>query len=117
MTRTAQKGRTGEAYAAALYEKAGFRILEKNLHCRFGEIDLIAADGETIVFCEVKLREEGSLVSPLEAVTPQKQEKLRLTAQLYLQKHPTSLQPRFDVVAVTALGGRITRHEWIQNAF
>ena len=52
-----------------------------------------------------------------EAVTREKQRRIIHTAMCYLQKFPSSLQPRFDVVAITALGGTITHHEWIENAF
>ena len=110
-------GDGGEAYAARLLEKKGYRIVKRNFVVRGGEIDLIAENGEYLVFCEVKLRDGAALYTPAEAVTREKQRRIIHTAMCYLQKFPSSLQPRFDVVAITALGGTITHHEWIENAF
>ncbi len=110
-------GDGGEAYAARLLEHNGYRILVRNYTVRGGEIDLIAENGEYLVFCEVKLRDGAALYTAAEAVTRDKQRRIIHTACCYLQQHPTSLQPRFDVVAITALGGTITHHEWIEHAF
>ena len=107
----------GEAYAERLYEKQGYRILEKNYYVRGGEIDLIAENGEYIVFCEVKLRDVGSLGVPAETVTRQKQRRIIHAALCYLGSYDVALQPRFDVVAITSLGGKILSHEWIEDAF
>ena len=98
-------GRWGEALAAEHLRRAGYQILAANWRSRFGEIDLIAADGEYLCFVEVKLR---------------KQNKLRLTAELYLSCHQTRLQPRFDVIEVYAPQGTDTkapRVRHIENAF
>ena len=110
-------GDRGETYAAYLLEREGYRIVSRNYTVRGGEIDLIAQNEEYIVFCEVKLRDGAALYTPAEAVTREKQRRIIRTAMCYLQKFPSSLQPRFDVVAITALGGSISHHEWIQNAF
>ena len=64
-------GRTGEEYTAQWLREQGFSIIAQNYHSRYGEIDIIAEDGEYIVFTEVKVRRRGSMVSPLEAVTAQ----------------------------------------------
>ncbi len=113
-------GTWGEERAARFLTEQGYTIVEKNFHSRYGEIDLIAEDGEFLVFVEVKLRASVSHGLPEETVTSRKQEKLRLTAETYLQTHETDKQPRFDVVALYAKDGMKThplpvRH--IKNAF
>ena len=113
-------GAWGEEKAARFLTEWGYTVLERNFHSRYGEIDLIAEDGEFLVFVEVKLRASVSHGLPEETVTPRKQEKLRLTAEIYLQTHETNKQPRFDVVALYAKDGMETcplpvRH--IKNAF
>lgn len=113
-------GAWGEEKAARFLMDQGYHIIQRNYHSRYGEIDLIAEDEEYLIFVEVKLRRSVSHGLPEEAVTPGKQEKLRLTAQRYLQIHETNKQPRFDVVALYAKDGMDTcplpvRH--IKNAF
>lgn len=112
-------GALGETAAAEYLEDRGFRILERNYHSRFGEIDIIAENGQYILFAEVKTRDAVSLVNPLESVSPAKRKKIAKTAMLYLQKHRTPLQPRFDVIGITTSGKNHTvrslRH--IENAF
>lgn len=103
-----------EALAAAFLENKGFRILERNFRWRRGEIDLIAAEKEILVFVEVKFRSSSARGLPEEAVTEQKQQRIFRTAEVYLCRHPEWRQKecRFDVIAVD--GGRI-RH--IRRAF
>lgn len=113
-------GRWGEALAADHLRKKGFRILEAGWRCRFGEIDLIAADRNYLCFVEVKLRKSAAFGGAGEFVDRRKQEKLRTTAELYLAQSPTPLQPRFDVIEIYAPQGMNTlkpeiRH--IPNAF
>lgn len=117
MTARASAGRAGEDYAAKKLEELGYAIVARNYHSRYGEIDIIAENGEYLVFVEVKARKAGSLSSPLEAVTPQKQRRLILTAQAYLAASPSEKQPRFDVAAVTLEGSRVTGWEYVENAF
>ena len=115
---TAQNaGRTGEDYTAIWLESHGYSIVERNYHSRFGEIDIIARDSQYIVFVEVKTRAGGAMVSAVEAGTPNKQRKILLTAQVYLQKSPCALQPRFDVAAVTTLHGEPMGLKYFANAF
>ena len=102
-------GRWGEALAADLLRQRGYSILAAGWRCRFGEIDLIAADKTYLCFIEVKLRKSAAYGAPREFVDWRKQEKLRLSAQLYLMQHPTDLQPRFDVVEIYAPQGLATR--------
>lgn len=112
-------GIVGEDYAAELLVKKGYLIVERNYHSRFGEVDVIAENSRFILFVEVKTRDENFSVSPLEAVTMGKQRKILKTALLYLQSHPTNLQPRFDVIGITTKHGsfNVKSIEHIENAF
>mgnify|MGYP002509625113 CR=1 FL=1 len=102
-----------EHIAGAYLEEKGYKILEYNYHCRLGEIDLIARDGEYLVFCEVKYRKGCVAGSPVEAVDVYKQRKLWKTAEYYLLRHRLYDVPcRFDVIGIE--DNRITL---IQNAF
>ena len=113
-------GRWGETLAAEYLRRRGFSILGAGWRCRFGEIDLIAADKNYLCFVEVKLRKSAAYGTAGAFVDRRKQEKLRLTAQMYLSEHPTDLQPRFDVVEIYAPQGTETCRPQIsrvENAF
>lgn len=113
-------GRWGEAQVAGWLRKRGYRLIDANWRCRFGEIDLIATDGKYICFTEVKLRKNADFAQAREFVDHRKQERLRTAASLYLSWHPTELQPRFDVAEVYAPEGTGTRKpvvRYIENAF
>ena len=120
MTDRALLGRFGEAAAAEYLRAKGYRILGQNYRTRRGEIDLIASGGRYLVFAEVKLRKDASMGEAREYVTLSKQRKVRSAALRYLMRHPTGLQPRFDVVEVYAPQGMKTEHPVIrhwENAF
>lgn len=110
-------GAVGEEYTAMYLQKKGYRILERNFHSRYGEIDIIAQNEKYLVFVEVKTREQGSLVSPFEAITAAKQKKIIRTALLFLQKNQVPLQPRFDAAAVTTKNGVPVSIQYITDAF
>ena len=113
-------GRRGEELAAGYLRGRGCRILAANWRCRFGEIDLVAEDGDYLCFVEVKLRKNAAYGSAASFVDRRKQEKLRAAAQLYLLRHATDLQPRFDVIEVYAPQGENTPEPKIirlENAF
>lgn len=113
-------GRWGEALAAQWLREQGVQILAAGYRCRFGEIDLIAADGVYLRFVEVKLRRSDRFAQAREFVDGRKQERLRTTAEHYLAEHPTALQPRFDVAEVYAPDGTATRKpviHYVENAF
>jgi len=94
-------GNRGERQAAAFLSKNGFRILARGVTNRFGEIDLIALDGETIVFVEVRTRRSREAGDPAESVTPEKQAHLTRAALTYLKQKKLLERPsRFDVVAI-----------------
>ena len=103
----ADRGRTarrGEALAALLLRLKGYRIEARNWRCSLGEIDIVAWDGGTLVFVEVKARANRAAGSPEEAVTLAKQRRLALLAQAFLGKRRDEPPPcRFDVVAVEGL--------------
>lgn len=113
-------GRWGETQTADWLRTRGWRIIAAGWRCRFGEIDLIAANDKYIIFIEVKLRKSAAFAPARAFVDRGKQERLRTSAQLYLQEHPTELQPRFDVAEVYAPEGTATRIpeiNYIEDAF
>lgn len=113
-------GKWGERFVCDYLRDRNWRIKAVNYRCRLGELDIIAEKGIYIAFVEVKLRKGDRFGLPREAVTYEKQRKLRATAELYLQEHPSLRQPRFDVAEVYAPNGankadaKIT---YIENAF
>ena len=93
--------RRGEALAAELYESAGFTILDRNWRCREGELDIVAARCDLVVFCEVKTRRSAAYGLPSEAVGARKQNRLRrLAARWLAEARPGAVEVRFDVVSV-----------------
>ena len=112
-----QLGGAGEDLAAAALKKQGYKILERNYTCTLGEIDLIARQGQTLVFIEVKTRRSERFGAPQDAVSPAKQARLRRLADYYLkQKRLGQVPVRFDVVAIT-FAGDAPQVEIIQAAF
>ena len=108
-------GSWGEALAADYLRKKHYKIIGSGFSCRFGEIDLIAENWRYLVFAEVKLRRSDRFAAAREFVTPAKQERLRTTAALYLQQHPTHKQPRFDVIEIYAPEGMDTARPEINH--
>lgn len=97
-------GDQGEREAARFLRRSGLRILSRGYRTEQGEVDLIARDGDTLVFVEVKSRSRGE---PAEAVTPEKQRRLTLAALHFLKRHDLLEQKcRFDVVAIVWPEGR-----------
>jgi putative endonuclease len=108
MSTSADLGARGEALAAATLVRAGMRLLERNWRAGHREIDLIAEDGEVVVFVEVKTRSRRSFGGPLAAVTRRKQRHLTVAARLFLAQRGWSNRAcRFDVVAVVVEHGKI----------
>ena len=108
-------GAWGEALAADYLRKKHYRILATNFRIRMGEIDIIAADREYLVFVEVKLRKNADFALAREFVDDRKQKRLRAAAGFYLAGHPTNLQPRFDVIEIYAPEGLETRRPVINH--
>jgi putative endonuclease len=111
-------GARGEKLAADFLEKKGYIILQRNYRCREGEIDIIAQQGECLVFVEVRTRKSPGFGTPEESISFSKKEKLVSLTDIYLQ-NCESLPPswRIDVVAVE-LNSRntVSRLEHIENA-
>lgn len=94
-------GKRGEEIAVLYLTRKGFRIIERNYKARYGEIDIIAQDGDTLVFVEVKARAGTQYGTPQEAVTAGKLREIIKTAEYYATLHPgVSQSMRVDVVAV-----------------
>lgn len=108
MVRNKLLGAWGEAQAAEYLRKKRYEIVAAGYHCRFGEIDLIVKDRRYLVFVEVKLRKSADFAKALEFVDRKKQDKIRITASMYLSQNPTPLQPRFDVIEIYAPQGMET---------
>lgn len=108
-------GAWGEAIAAKYLQRKHYQILSCGYRCRFGEIDLIAANRKYLAFVEVKLRKSDRFASAMEYVDHFKQEKLRKTAAIYLAQNPTQLQPRFDVIEIYAPQGIETKDPRINH--
>lgn len=98
-------GEYGEKMACRFLRKHHHRILDRNFSCRFGEIDIISECRGYLVFVEVKLRKNETFGEAREYVTPSKQRRVIQTAEYWLMKHPTELQPRFDVIEIYAPEG------------
>ena len=115
---TSDLGPRGERIAAAYLAHAGLRVLDRNWRCREGELDIVARDGDALVFCEVKTRRGVGFGHPVEAVTPAKQRRLRLLAQRWLAAHDHHAPDlRFDVVGVLVLGHEPAQVTHLRGAF
>jgi putative endonuclease len=111
-------GRTGEDLAAAFLQKAGYTILIRNYRQKCGEIDIIAEVKGTLVFVEVKTRNNMSYGPPFAAITAKKQRQIGRVAQDYLARHKLfDLPARFDVVSVMMCRDRPPEIELLPNAF
>jgi putative endonuclease len=110
-------GKHGEKLAGDFLRKRKFRIVERNCRSKRGEIDIIAWDGNTLVFVEVKTRTSDDFAQPIQSVGFHKQQKLRRLADAYLSRHELpECEVRFDVVSVVEQAGKV-RIEHISNAF
>lgn len=93
-----QTGRLAEDFAARVLKDKGYLILERNFHNRFGEIDIIAKEGDVLVFVEVKAKKGMDFGTPEEMITAYKLQKIRRMAEVYMSGK--SLSCRIDVVAI-----------------
>lgn len=114
---TTERGARAEKVARRRLAKLGYRILEKNHRNRAGEIDLVAIDGETLCFVEVKARSRNDFGGAVAAVSAAKQQRLRRAAEMYLALNPYSGPCRFDIVALDREGPMAWKVEVYQNAF
>ncbi|MBV8943088.1 MAG: YraN family protein [Solirubrobacterales bacterium] len=122
-------GRLGEDVAADHLVRRGFAILQRNYRTRWGEIDIVAFDGRTLVFCEVKSRGSAraagrlrpAAVAPLESLRPRKRAQVRRMATSWMNERferPFAAELRFDAIGVTFdLRGRLVGLEHLEGAF
>lgn len=111
-----ETARAGEHVAAQYLSRKGCTILQRNWRCPYGEVDIIAQDGNMILFVEVKARHHIEYALPREAVDERKQARLRRCAELYLNLFYPDAPCRFDVVEVWWQSGK-TRVRWLRQAF
>jgi putative endonuclease len=115
-------GALGEDLATAHLIRRGYRIVDRNFRTRWGELDIVAADDRTLIFCEVKTRRaSASGRDPLESVHSHKQLRVRRMAGQWLAEHrsrPRVPECRFDAIGVTVDGaGRLLRLDHLEGAF
>ena len=112
------RGEKGEQIAVNFLRRLGYQIAQQNYRCRQGEIDIIAKDGATLVFIEVKTKAQAAFGAPQAMVTPTKQKTITQVAMRYVQQHHflnTAL--RFDVIGITFLSNGRTEVEHFPAAF
>ncbi|MBQ9539557.1 MAG: YraN family protein [Treponema sp.] len=112
-----EKGRSGEDRAASYLQSLGFQVIFRNYRIRGGEIDIVALDGEILVFVEVKSLPSGGLETLSYELGPRKRSRIVRTARYFLVEHPEydSSLIRFDVIALDVPGLDETHH--IRGAF
>ncbi len=115
-----RRGQIGEAAAAAFLQEQGYRLIKRNYQCPLGEIDIIAQDGDELVFVEVRARSSSAFGTPQETIDWRKRQRLRHLASYYLSRHGTqgNRPCRFDVLAVRLdRSERVKKIEHIRGAF
>lgn len=118
MSATNDLGARGERIAVAYLTDVGLRVLDRNWRCRDGELDIVAREGDALVFCEVKTRRGNGYGHPVEAVTLVKQRRLRTLAQRWLATHDEHAPDlRFDVVGVLVQPSRPALVTHLRAAF
>lgn len=105
-------GERGENEAVAYLQAQSALIVTRNFRSPYGEIDVIIEDDGVLAFVEVRKRKAKAMVSAAQSITPQKMHKIRQSALVYLQHHPTTLPCRFDAVCIDG-----ERLQWIKGAF
>jgi putative endonuclease len=115
-------GALGERVAAEHLVRRGFRILERNFRTRWGELDIVAFDGRTLAFCEVKTRRMGGADgTPFESIHHRKRLQVRKMARIWMYertRRPTAAVIRCDAIAVTFdLAGRLVAIDHLEGAF
>jgi putative endonuclease len=115
MSARSASGARAEQAAARFLQQRGLKLLQQNYRCRFGEIDLILQDGDTLVFAEVRLRSREDFGGASASINAAKQEKLVRAAQHYLAMLPRIPPCRFDALLLQAQDG--SGIEWVRDAF
>ena len=112
------RGARGEALAADHYVAAGYEVLARNWRCRQGELDLVVHRDRVLVFCEVKTRSSDRFGLPIEAITREKRQRIRLLAGRWLDEHkPVVREVRFDVASVLLAPDGIAVVDVMEGAF
>jgi putative endonuclease len=109
------KGSDAEQIAVSYLQRQHLILVTQNYRCRFGEIDLIMHDGNTLVFIEVRMRANDQFGGAAVSITPTKQAKLLRTARHYLSEINSEPLCRFDALLLSGAKGQ--EIEWIKNAF
>jgi putative endonuclease len=109
-----EQGDIAEERARRHLEGYGLRTVARNFQSRFGELDLIMREQQTLVFVEVRYRRSSRFGGAIASIDAKKQRRLIATAHGYLQQHPHNGPCRFDVIAISTTANEI---EWLQNAF
>jgi putative endonuclease len=107
-----ERGRAAESGAERFLEQRGLRVVDRNFRRRFGEIDLVARQGDVLVFVEVRKRSHRGFADGAESIDQRKRQRLVRTAEAYLQQRHWRGPVRFDVVVLDARD----RIEWLQDA-
>jgi len=111
-------GKIAENIAAQYLTDKGFKLIDQNFHCRFGEIDLIGLEKEILSFIEVRYRKNEQYLAVIETIDQHKCRKIIISSEYYLSKHKNyrTYQCRYDVITIT---GELNKPviEWIKNAF
>lgn len=107
-----QRGGEAEAQALAFLQRRGLVLVQRNYRCRFGEIDLIMRDGDTLVFAEVRQRSRADFGGAAESITARKRARLTATARHYLGQARTLPACRFDALLIDG-----TEMRWVRDAF
>lgn len=111
-------GARGEAIAAAYLQGQKFTIIARNFRCKTGEVDIVARDGKTIVFVEVKTRRTLAFGAPQASVTPFKQRQISKAALTWLARNRLyEASARFDVIAILLRDHQVPQIDHIRNAF
>lgn len=112
--KSSDAGKVAEELAATYLQQQGLTLLTSNYRCKFGEIDLIMRDGQSLVFVEVRLRSNASFGGAASSITAQKQRKIAMTAEHYLQHHGNQAC-RFDAILMDK--AELRQIDWIKSAF
>jgi len=108
------RGRHAENLAALFLQQQGLKLVARNYRCRFGEIDLIAREGKTLVFVEVRMRASDQFGGAAASITAGKRHKLLRTARHYLAGATRTPACRFDALLVNGADNSV---QWLKNAF
>ena len=113
-------GKKGENLVAEYLKSKGFTVIKRNYKDRYGEVDIIAEDGDNLVFVEVKTRSENAIVSGLDAIDEKKKRLVKNEAVMFTKRLKTDLEPRVDVAEVTLSvvdGKEVRKLKYIKNAY